>query len=365
MEKLEDKIKVGADVVIFCLAEKPKGKIISISEKTVSIEFDKGVMVVEKDDIINTPEVLQVLNYVEIKDIKFNRPVTSRDKFEETMIKTSEKFSSKREEADIYGMFMDYIVNTIDDSGSFYPIPCMFDIVKDGKAGIAMAGLALEQHQSYSAVASLILKEHPTDLMFGIIKESHANSGIDPKFKFTLCVFKLHQKLSLGSIEPAWSYGVVGFNDKNDFNQNDIVWDNQFWIERMEALLASAFIIKSKTKIGTAYKDRIEIKKWIETHNGYLYEGLVLVDKLDKKTKTFLEENKLDPNNRKQVIEFFKSKDMELDFMPSTNGLVNLMVSNQGYLFMDRRSKTRAMLEAIETIANKPKPRKSKAKKES
>ena len=363
-------IEVGKKVTIFCLADKPEGTIISVGEKTISVELEKGIMTVDKDDIVEGPEMLQVLNYIDIADVQFNRPIGEaaigeRAKFESDMVKTADKFkhSSAKEDAPLLEMFMDYVKQSVEPSGKLYPQPCIFDMNKGDQKGIALAGLAIPPQQAYLAIAGILRKERPKELLLGTSVNNMPESGIDPKYKYVLQVFRMVHEFGNSSITKTWSYGVIGYNDKTDIKEPD--WKNKFWIERMKALLVSVDLVKTTDKIGKAYGGKIEITKWKESNEGYLYEGKVLTNKLDKKTKEFLTANELDPNDSMQIEKYFSDNNMKLDFMDTDDGVINLLISNTGLMFMDRKSKTRAMLEAIEAIANKPTEKKLRKKKTS
>jgi hypothetical protein len=346
------KIEKGNKVRIFCLADKPEGTIILVDGNKITVEFDRGVMTVDLDDIIEGPDMLQVLNYIDIQDMTFSNDSDDRSKFEDKMIGVVDKFKGTKKitKNEIMSMFMDYVKKALDEDISLSPTPCIFDLIKDGRKGLAMTGISLPQHQVY-VVISKLLKDKPNDLVFGLVFDNMSKGGIDKKYKKVLCVLRMEVVVSENaSIDQVWSYGFTGFNKRSDIGELD--WDNEFWSERMKALLVSANIVETTDKIGRAYGGKIEIKKWAEMSDGYLYEGEVIVSKLDKNTKAYLKKHKLDINKSKDVVNFFKDNGMELDFMDTKDGTVNCMVSNTGFIFMNRNSHTRVLLEAVEAVAN-------------
>jgi len=341
-------IKIGQIAKVYCLSDKPEGKVVSIGANSISIEIAKGVLVVDKDDIVTGPnQILQVLNFSSIKEnVKITGEIPEKfgnmpQQFANDMMDTINAISGNKEK-NMHKIFMHYLRNS--SNNDFFPIPCVFDIKKDGHSGIGMAGIAVSIPEVFFSVAAILKKEKPKELMFGIVLNNMTKGNIDKKFKEVFCLCRVKN--------DRWMYGVVGYNEKKDLDK-ELDWDNQFWIEKIKALMGSAGLIPIEKKIGTAYNQKIQIKKWIESPAGYHYEGDVIIEKLDEKTKLFLKDKNLDPNNREQILKYFEDNDMKLDFMDSTDSVVNLMVSNQGFLFMDRKSKTRAILEAIEAIANK------------
>jgi hypothetical protein len=345
LKKIIMKIEAGAKARIFCLSDKPEGTIISVGEKNVTIELERGTMIVDKDDIVEGNETLQVLNYVSIEEKeKDPEHKTSKDKFADNMMSTVEAL--KGNVKDLYHIFLHYIRTSIGDDGRIFPLPCIFPMVQGSKTGTALAGLALPIPESYSAIHGLLQKENPKELIFGVPMENMPASGIDmKKYKHVFCIFRMKN--------DRWMYGVIPFSSKADLNA-DPIWDNIFWNERLKAHLGSGGAIPIDKKIGTAYGDKIKITKWMELPTGYYYEGDIVIKKLDKVTQDYLKANNLDPTNQQQIIKFFEDNNMKLDFkFMKTNGdnSINLMVENTGLMFLDRRSKTRAVLEAIEAIA--------------
>lgn len=338
------KIETGAKAKIFCLSDKPEGTIISVGEKNVTISLERGVMTVDKDDIVEGNESLQVLNYISIEEKKKPEEKKSgQEKFADNMMNTVEAMNGNVK--DLYTTFLHYIRTSIGADGKIFPLPCIFPMAQGGRTGTALAGLALPIPESFSAVFGLIQKEKPKELIFGVPMDNMTAGGIDMKYKHVFCIFRMKN--------DRWMYGIIPFNTKEDLNVEP-VWNNQFWIERMKAHLGSGGAIQIEKTVGTAYGNKIKITKWLEAPIGYYYEGEILFDKLDDVTKTFLTKHRLDPTNQAQIIKYFEDNNMKLNFdVMKTNGdhSINLMVENTGLMFLDRRSKTRAVLEAIESIA--------------
>lgn len=346
------KIEAGSKAIIYCLSGKPEGTIISIGEKNVVVEIERGTMTVDKEDIIEGDGgVLKVLNYVSINEKETNDGGKKMPKevanFVDNMMDTVEDAMKDKDEKGLYHVFMTFTRKSMEESGKIFPFPCMFEM--EGKK-IAMAGLALPMPQLYSAASGLVLKEKPIELIFGsVVDNMKTKGGIDPKYKNVLCVFRMKR--------GKWMYGVLGFNGKADIQNREPDWNNQFWTERMRAQLGAGGAIEIKEKIGTAYSGKITITKWRESHKGYFYEGDVNIDKLDEKTQKFIKDNNLnmklgDKEVRGSIMKFFEDQNMKLEFMDTGEGFFNLVVSNKGFVFTDKRSKSRAILEAIETIAN-------------
>lgn len=342
------KLEIGGKVKIYCLAEKPEGTIISIGEKNIAVEIPRGVLTVEKDDLLEDDGIIKVLNYTNIveKSVEGSMPEPVA-KFADNMMKTVDAAMKDKDEKGLYHVFMHYTRHSMEDDGNLFPFPCMFEM--DEKK-IGMAGLAVPPPQIYSTVSALYKKEKPIELICVVPIENNATlGGIDPKYKNVLCIFRMKR--------DRWMYGVLGYNNKKDIQTREPDWNNPYWTERMKAQLGAGGAIEIKEKIGNAYSGKIKITKWLENHRGYFYEGDVNIDKLDEKTKKYIADNNINvefskEENRKRAIKFFEDKDMKLEFMDTGEGFVNLVISNKGYFFNDRRSKSRAILEAIETIAN-------------
>jgi len=359
------KIEAGSKAKIYCLSDKPEGEIISVTDTTAVIKIDRGVLTVDMDDIVEGDEFLKVLNYRSIEEEKNEPEPNSPEKFADDMMATVQAL--KEDDKDIYKLFMHFIrtSDTVKKDGIIFPLPCIFEMPSgktlegledkiNTKATIAMAGLALPVPQVYASASGIIKKENPKEIIFATFIENKLSEGkIDPKYYRVLCIFRMKRN--------KWMYGVMGYNTKEDLVNQEPDWKNEAWIEKMKALLGSGGAIPIPEKVGTAYGNKIDIKIWRENSQGYFYEGDVVLEKLDKKTQKYVKENNLDlkfsdPDNRTKIMDFFKSKDMTLDFMDTgTGSFVNLMVSNKGFMFMDRRSKTRAILEAIEAVANEKK----------
>ena len=70
------KIEAGQKVQIFCLSDKPEGTVISVGDKTVKIEISRGILTVDKDDMVegtaigSNSKILKVLNYTNIEEKK-------------------------------------------------------------------------------------------------------------------------------------------------------------------------------------------------------------------------------------------------------------------------------------------------------
>lgn len=349
-------IKAGMKARIYCLSDKPEGKITSVGNKNVIIELDRGTMTVDKDDIIEENGILQVLNYVSLNENEpeedsadMSEEEIGQKQFVEDMMNIVKTMPDGKEK-NLYNVFMHYIKSAVDKNGMIYPLPCVFSvgthvILGTEKKGIAMAGLAVPVPQVYSAASVIVGREKPTELLFGSYLENMPNSGIDPKYKNVFLVFRMKR--------GTWMYGVVGYNNNKDLNQ-ETDWDNAFWTSRMKALLGTGGAIEIPQKIGTAYNNKINVKIWRETQEGYFYEGDIIESKLDAKTKKFIKDNNLDTNDKKQITNFFDEKNIPLVFK-NRDGFVNLTVSNTKLSFLDRRSKTRAILEALESVANNTK----------
>lgn len=338
------KLEAGQKAKIFCLSDKPEGTIVSVGEKNVTIEIERGVLTVDKDDIVEGNESLQVLNYTSIEEKK--KELSGQEKFAESMMNTVDALKGD-EIKNLYKVFMHYVRTSADPDGSLHPLPCVFNMNRGDKEGIAMAGLAIPIPESYSGVNGLIKKEKPRELIFGVTHENFDDGSVDKKYKNVFCIFRMKN--------DRWMYGVIGFNNNKDLMQEPD-WNNRFWIPKMKAHLGSGGAIPIEQKIGVAYSQKIKVTKWIEHPFGYSYEGEILFDKLDKITQDFLKENNLDPNNQKQILKYFSDNNMKLDFnFMKTQGsfTINLMVENTGLIFMDRNSRTRAVLEAIEIIAKR------------
>jgi hypothetical protein len=339
------KLEAGQKAKIFCLSDKPEGTIISVGEKNVTIEIERGTLIVDKDDIVEGNESLQVLNYSSIEEkVQKEKPQL---KFADDVINTVDALDDKGMK-NLYTVFMHFVRNSsMDENGRMFPIPCVFNMSRGGQDGIAMAGLAIPMPESFSAVSGLIKKENPKELILGVLIENMSKGEIDKKYKQVFCIFRMKN--------AKWMYGVIGVNDKKDL-QAEPDWNNPFWTAKMKAFLGSGGAIPIEEKIGTAYSQKIKITKWLELPMGYLYEGDIIVEKLDEVTQAFLKNNNLDPNNKEQVLKYFADNDMKLDFnfmksLGDSPASVNLMVTNKGLMFLDRRSRTRAVLEAIEAIA--------------
>lgn len=356
------KIEAGSKAKIYCLSDKPDGEVISVTDTTAVIQIERGVLIVDKDDIIEGDEFLKVLNYKSIEE-KEEASANSPEKFANDMMDTIK--AMKDDDKDIYKMFMHFIrtSDTVKNDGVIFPLPCMFEMQEGktmtgfedkikSKTTIAMAGLAMQTPQVYSSAAGIIKKEKPKEIIFGTFIENKLTDGnIDLKFKNVFCIFRMKRN--------KWMYGVVGYNTKEDLQQQEPNWNNDAWTTKMKALLGASGAIPIPEKVGTAYGNKIDIKLWRENSQGYFYEGDIIIDKLDKNTQRYVKENNLnlnfsDKTNRNKIADFFEANDMKLDFklLDGENHFVNLMITNKGFIFTDRRSKTRAILEALEALAN-------------
>lgn len=350
------KIEKGTKVKIYCLSDKPEGTITNIKKSPdgdiITVELANAIITVDESDIIEDSGMLQVLNFIDIKKDPEPKPITNPDetKFNSTIDRLRPSIPDTK---DLYEL-LQYFSSAFIDDGRLFPYPCLFNIGKQKigfveKEGIAVTGFSCpDANTVYTMALGIMATTKPKELLFGVDHKNIPNSGIKAKYKHVLCVYF--------NKDSVWKYGVIGYNNKEDLLDQDLDWNNTFWSNKMKLNLLGIQDENIAIKAGTAYNNRIDIDVWQENEDGFFYEGKILVDKLDDKTQKFLKKNKLDINNYDEVIEFFKKKNMPIEFMNMNDGpFTSIMVSNTGLLFMDRRSKTRAILEAIESIANNTK----------
>ena len=335
-------MKVGDELKIYCLADKPIGKITKITEKNISVVTDRGTLLIDIEDVVDG----MVLNYISMESkIKKepNRPAFV-DKFMEDVQATISKIENAKDKS-MFELCMMYVSSM----KTIFPYPCIFNAKKDNPTlteAIAVGGIALESEKVFLAVNDILENHKPKNLTFAVDFPNMEKSPIDKKYKKVLCI--------MSKTDEEWKFASIGFNTKKDFENCVPNWNDEFWTKRMKVMMIAGGILQNKEfKIGKAYNDKIIINSWKENKSGYFYEGIIDVKKLDKKTKAFLKTNKLDPNNYEAVQAYFEKQNMKFNFMNDILGFYNLSIENTGIFFNERRSRTKIVLEAIEAIANK------------
>ncbi len=346
------KLEKGTKVKVFCLADKPEGTIIDINETECKVQIEKGVLTVSLEDVIDGTDMPRVVDFAHIeaeKDKAENKSKTG--KFVDDIKENLDYFNGKNPLDALIKVVQLQIKENIELSS----YPCVFSVEDGEKSGIGIASISIPFEHLFDAVIDL-LKKQPTNECFVAFdlkngESAIENVSIDKKYNRILCILKIAKD----DVE----IGVCGYNDVNDIKKENVEWENTLMTEMQDKFGKSNAIkerkpapIHTDENIGTAYNLKIDVKDWKENSNGYFYEGTINVKKLDTKTKAFLKEHKLNINDHPSVIDFFKKHDMEIQFMDDVEGFCNLMIANKGIVISRKRSKTRAILEAVETISN-------------
>lgn len=208
---------------------------------------------------------------------------------------------------------------------------------------LGIAFLTVAPYHVFQSIKAMLSANEFEEIAFTI---PEVNDTLDESVRVPNCT--IFQKIYL-KLKNSWWYGILpvqNVDGKPVYGEPD--WANDTWTERMEFDIARADMIEKFIHYGTAMDGKINITKYVETDSGWFYEGNINQSKLDQKIIDFLAKNNLTVNDRKQVNEILLAHGKGIKMQKDEFGFITVRAGS--FFATERRSKTRAYLEALENV---------------
>jgi len=361
VKKFED----GTDIRMSCLEGQPLASVITHGALglIVQVENDGGIFLLLPEHIIQGATEIQAIDFEEEVKLPTNGDIPDfvkraiirlsggdvnannmkHTKIGEHVSAFRIEVKNKDNKVEFTGNIGDEVIKRIHSEETCDGVQTAMMLNPDGFLGCAF--LQVEPHQVFESVKAMKDTNEFRDIAFTIFQENH---DLDESVKIKDC--KFFQKIYM-YWKGNWWYGILPFNaDENGkpvFGEVD--WANDIWTERMQMDLALADYFDLDIDYGTAFNGKIKVTKYTENGNGWFYEGTVNQEKLSGKLKAFLTENKLSVNDRGAVNEKLRDMGRVIKMEKDKTGFVT--VRSGTFFASERRSKTRAYVEALENLA--------------
>lgn len=357
-------IPEDSDIIMSCLENSPKADIIDTNEKGVIVQVHErngDILILKPEHLVKGSDgVIKAIDFQEEMKIPHGESMPAFVK--RAIVKFGEMQGSETVHTRIGNNvsqfrvdskdkskatpFTGHIANEITRKIKIHVDDCdgvQTAIMVTPQRELGIAILTVAPYHVFQSIKAMLSANEFDEIAFTIPED---NTKLDESVQVPNCVLfqKIYMKLKTG-----WWYGILPVqNVDGKAVYGEVDWANDIWTERMELDIARADLIEKFMDYGTAMSGKINITKYIETDSGWFYEGNINQSKLDKKIIEFLDKHNLTVNDRKQVNEILVSQGKGIKMQKDGNGFITVRAGS--FFATERRSKTRAYLEALENV---------------
>jgi hypothetical protein len=364
------KIEEGTDIVMSCLDGHPIATVVENESEKIGMivqvkDREGSLLLLMPEHLVKGATSLQAIDFTEEIKIPNGEDIPSFVK--RAMVKLG-SLAGKVEHTRIGNNVSQYRIDIKDDAQKKNTKPFdgnigvelikrikLHDEYQNGKGiqtaimctkegHLGMAFISVEPFHVFESIRAMLIGNEFPEIAFTIVED---NEGLDDTIKVPGC--KYFQKIYMKS-KGRWWYGILPVDcvDGKTLNYLEPDWANDTWTERMELDLARADFFEKFMNYGYAMGRKINITKYIENDNGWFYEGNFNNDKMDPKVAAFLQAHNLTANDRMQINEILLSHGKGIKMQKDTAGFITVRAGS--FYATERRSKTRAFLEALENV---------------